>query len=112
MTTTTARHHYRKPRQSIVIHGGVSRQVVVKACPNCGQDLKGVECPTIYTRFNCPECGISIENSNENRCRVCFSRCADSETYNAHKHGGCPYAKTLYPGSLLFRGENVGVRQP
>ena len=43
MTTATARHHYRKPRQSIVIHGGVSRQVVVKTCPHCGQDLKGDE---------------------------------------------------------------------
>jgi hypothetical protein len=112
MTTATTSQHYRKPRQSIVIHGGVSHQVVVKTCPHCGQNLKGIECQTIYTRFQCPECGISIENTNENRCRVCFSLCADSETYNSHKHGGCPYAKTLYPGSLLFRGENIAVRQP
>jgi hypothetical protein len=111
MTTASAKKHYRPPKvlESIIIHSGVTRHVVVKFCPNCGKDLKGVQCSTILTRVKCPACKVSIENSNENRCKVCFSKCSDSETYNAHVRGGCPYAGELYPAGLMFRNRDDGV---
>jgi hypothetical protein len=96
---------------SIVIHSGVSKVVIVKGCSNCGHKLQAhkVECQTILTRFKCPVCGQSIENTNQNRCTVCHMLCADSETYNSHKWGGCPNAGLLYPfkGHLGYRDENV-----
>ena len=96
------------------INSGVSKVVIVKGCSNCGYRLqeKKVECQTILTRFKCPQCGNSIENSNENRCKVCFMLCSDSETHNAHKWGGCPNADTLYPfkGHLAYRDENPKER--
>jgi predicted Zn-ribbon and HTH transcriptional regulator len=102
--------HKMRRNESLLIHCGVSRVVIVKACSHCGYRLQEnkVECQTILTRFRCPQCGQSIVNSNENRCRVCFTLCADSETYNAHKWGGCPNAGTLYPfkGMLVYRDEN------
>jgi predicted RNA-binding Zn-ribbon protein involved in translation (DUF1610 family) len=97
-------------RDEMIIKYGVTKRVIVPKCPNCGYDLQmgKVEIQTIYTRFKCPECGVSIANTKENRCRVCFLLCSDSETYNAHKWGGCPNAGTLYPfkGMLVMRDEN------
>jgi predicted RNA-binding Zn-ribbon protein involved in translation (DUF1610 family) len=112
MTTAAAKKHYRIPKslQSIIINSGVTRQVIVKTCPTCGKDLKGVQCSTILTRFKCPACGMSMENSNENRCRTCFTQCSDSETYNAHCRGGCPNAGKKYPLGLMFRNRDDGVR--
>ena len=87
--------HASKPRNlcnartSIVINGGVSRQVVVPFCPYCGRDLKGVECSTILTRFTCPDCGTSIANTKENRCKECGVMCSSSEDLNVHMTGGC-----------------------
>jgi predicted RNA-binding Zn-ribbon protein involved in translation (DUF1610 family) len=105
-----AASHKMRRNESLLIHGGVSRVVIVKGCSNCGYRLqeKTVECQTILTRFKCPQCGQSIVNSNENRCKVCFMLCSDSETYNAHKWGGCQNAGTLYPfkGMLAMRDEN------
>lgn len=99
-----------KAKESIIVHGGVSRVVVVKACSRCGYRLQEnkVECQTILTRFQCPQCGQSIVNSNENRCRVCFMLCSNSETYAAHKWGGCPNAGLLYPfnGASVNRDQN------
>ena len=99
-----------KAKRGIVIHGGVSRVVIVKGCSNCGYKLQAnkVECQTIFTRFECPQCGQSIENTNQNRCPVCHMMCSDSETYNAHKYGGCGFAGLLYPwkGVLAYRDEN------
>ena len=99
-----------KSREGIVIHSGVTRVVIVKGCSNCGYKLQAnkVTCQTIFTRFKCPQCGQSIENSNQNRCSVCHMMCSDSETYNAHKYGGCGFAGRLYPwkGGLAYREEN------
>jgi len=90
------------------VNYGVSRVVVVKACSNCGYQLqeKIVECQT--DRFRCPQCGQSVVNSIENRCKVCFMLCAGSETANVHKRGGCPNAGLPYPfkGHLAYRDEN------
>lgn len=98
----------RKSHESIIIHGGASRIVVVKACSNCGYQLSAnrVECLTILTRFKCPSCGQSIENSNTNRCKVCYTLCADSDAYVGHIRAGCPFAGTAYPHGKLLRDEN------
>lgn len=112
---TKSHHNQRtqKEKQSIIIHSGQARIVVVNACSNCGYKLKinKVEIASILTRFKCPQCGQSIENSNENRCKVCHTMCSDSETYNTHKFEGCSYAGTLYPwkGALAMRDGNVKV---
>ena len=123
MTTAADRKNYRKPsgagshkiKESIIIHGGVTRIVVVKACSNCGYKLQAnkVECQSILTRFKCPQCGNSIENTNQNRCPVCYSMCADSETHNAHKWGGCPLVGLLYPfkGVLGYRDRYEGAKE-
>ena len=99
-----------KAKQGIVIHSGVSKIVIVKGCSNCGYKLQAnkVECQTILTRFKCPQCGNSIENSNRNRCSVCHMMCSDSETHNGHVRYGCPFAGLLYPfkGHLSYRDEN------
>jgi len=99
-----------KVLESIIIHSGVSRVVIVKGCSNCGAKLMAnkVTCQTIYTRFKCPQCGQSIENTNVNRCPVCHSMCADSETLNGYVRYGCPYAGRLYPwkGGLVYRDDN------
>jgi len=58
---------------------------------------------TILTRFKCLNCGQSIENTRENRCKVCHTMCADSETYNSHKWGSCPYAGSAYPVGGMMR---------
>ena len=83
--------------KSIIIHGGQSRPVVVKTCSNCGHDVSKQNISTILTRFKCLNCGQSIENTRENRCKVCHTMCADSETYNSHKWAGCPYSGSAYP---------------
>lgn len=101
----TNKNPIRKPRESIVIHGGQSRQVVVRACPECGTSLKGVSCPSISLRFKCPHCHVSIANTNQNRCDVCLVMCSDTEAYNAHVRDGCENAGTLFKGSLMRRGE-------
>ena len=93
MTQKSEPKRSRNQRTSIIIHGGVSRQVVVPCCPSCGRDLKGVECQSILTRFKCPGCGTSIENIRNNRCPVCFSLCASSEELNTHLLNGCAYEK-------------------
>ena len=105
MTQTSKPRNARNQRTSTIIHGGVSRRVVVKVCPVCGKDLKGIECQNILTRFKCPECNVSIENTNENRCKTCYTMCSDSETYNAHKWGGCSYAGTNYPLGVEMRND-------
>jgi len=98
-----------KKKQSIIIHGGAMRLVVVPTCSNCGADLKKVKMPNIDLRFRCPECNQSIENTRENRCRVCNMLCSDSETYNGHKWGGCPHAGQQYPNGARFRPHNPKV---
>ena len=101
----------RTSAENIIIKSGVFREVVVSFCPWCGLVFdKNVQIQSTKTRFKCPGCHISIENIMQNRCRVCGTLCSDSETYNAHKYGGCPYAKTQYPGSLQFRGDNAVVK--
>jgi len=95
----------KNPRTKREIHSVASRQVVVRACPNCGTSLKHVTCPTIMTSFNCPHCNISIENTNQNRCDVCLEMCSDSETYNSHVRDGCENEGKLFVGGLMKRGE-------
>ena len=97
MTQKSEPKRSRNQRTSIIINGGVSRQVVVPCCPVCGKDLKGVEGQSILTRFKCPDCGTSIENTRNNRCPVCDSLCASSEDLNTHLLNGCAYAGSKYP---------------
>jgi predicted RNA-binding Zn-ribbon protein involved in translation (DUF1610 family) len=104
MTTATAKKNYRKPYESTVIKSGVSRSVIVSFCPNCGLTFgKEVTIQSTATRFKCPECHTSIENTRQNRCPVCGVIASDSETAKVHLWNGCPNAGTLFPGGLRFR---------
>jgi len=104
--TTGRTHPYKIKKETIIVLSGVYRPVVIPSCPNCGMDFKvsKVQIQSNQMRFKCPECGISIENTTTNRCSVCQTRCSDSETYNAHRWGGCAYAGVKYPGRERMRG--------
>ena len=97
-------------KKSIIIHGGQSRPVVVKVCSNCGHDVSKQNISTILTRFKCEKCGQSIENTRENRCKICHTMCADSETYNSHKWDRCPYAGSAYPVGGMMRDKNPVIK--
>jgi predicted RNA-binding Zn-ribbon protein involved in translation (DUF1610 family) len=104
MTTAAAKKNYRKPYESIVIKSGVYREVTVSFCPNCGLAFdKTVTIQTTATRFQCPECKTSIENTRQNRCPTCGILASDSETAKVHLWNGCPNMGKLFPGGLRFR---------
>jgi endogenous inhibitor of DNA gyrase (YacG/DUF329 family) len=72
--------------------------VVPLFCPVCGKSFTKLERPTHTlindvlvetTRFNCPECGISIEDTKSNRCPDCQIMCSDIQALNIHRFGGC-----------------------
>jgi len=77
-------------------------------CPSCGKIFpkgasyanscivwrlkkKGKETDIIKDRFDCPNCGISIDDTMFNRCRVCQTMCSDTAALQIHSYGGCAY---------------------
>jgi predicted RNA-binding Zn-ribbon protein involved in translation (DUF1610 family) len=104
MTTAAAKKNYRKVIEDYAIKSGITKAVLVSFCPNCGLTFdKTVTIQTTATRFQCPECKASIENTRQNRCPVCGVIASDSETAKVHLWNGCPNAGTLFPGGLRFR---------
>ena len=101
----------RTSAENIIIKSGVFRQVAVSFCPNCGLTFgKEVTIQSTATRFKCPECKTSNENTRQNRCPVCGILASDSETAKVHLWNGCPNAGTLFPGGLRFRKVEGVVR--
>ena len=100
----------RTSAEGIIIKSGVFREVTVSFCPNCGLVFdKSVTIQYTATRFKCPECNTSIENTRQNRCPACGILAPDSETAKVHLWNGCPNAGTLFPGGLRFRKTGATV---
>jgi len=82
----------------MVYHCEYCKPVEPKFCPVCGFSFAkvwimkrtvNVGDEPISTRFKCPECGISIEDTNSNRCSDCQTMCSDIQALNIHRFGGC-----------------------
>ena len=94
----------RTSAKNITIKSGVFRQVTVSFCPNCGLVFdKSVTIQSTATRFQCPECKTSIENTRQNRCPVCGILASDSETAKVHLWVGCPNAGMAFIDGMRVR---------
>jgi len=80
-----------KPRKN-KIDNPIYKPVVVNVCPVCGYNTENSKIASLETRFACEECGTSIANTQRNRCTVCGSLCADTDSLVVHRHRECPHA--------------------
>ncbi len=76
------------------------KEVEPNFCPVCGQSFTRVTRPKSeiiegrlvpITRFKCPRCKVSIEDTKSNRCPTCQVMCADTMALQVHLYGGCEH---------------------